>query len=116
MKCFAVEKRALEHFVSKAAFDIDGMGEKIIEQLMNVGLIKDPSDLFTLKAGDLEPLERFAEKSAGNLIESIDTHRKISLERFIYALGIPLVGIETSTDMAKNFGSLENILSARGCI
>ncbi len=107
-----MEKRALEHFVSKAAFDIEGLGEKIIEQLMNVGLVKDPSDLFTLKVGDLEPLERFAEKSASNLIESIYAHKQISLERFIYALGIPLVGIETATDMAKKFESLEGILSA----
>lgn len=112
MKCFAIEKRSLEHFVSKAAFDIDGLGEKIVEQLMEVGLVKDPSDLFTLKTGDLEPLERFASRSASNLIESVDSHREISLERFIYALGIPLVGIETATDMAKRFGSLNLVLKA----
>jgi len=111
-KCFAIEKRALEHFVSKAAFDIDGLGEKIVEQLMNEGLVKDPSDLFTLKTGDLEPLERFAEKSAGNLIESIDGHREVSLERFIYALGIPMVGSETANDIAKKFGALSKIMEA----
>jgi DNA ligase (NAD+) len=112
VKCFAIEKRSLEHFVSKAAFDIEGLGEKIIEQLMNVGLVKDPSDLFTLKVGDLEPLERFAEKSASNLIGSIESHKGISLERFIYALGIPLVGTETATDIAKKFGSLERVVEA----
>jgi DNA ligase (NAD+) len=111
-KCFAIELRSLEHFVSKAAFDIDGLGEKIVEQLMTVGLVKDPSDLFTLKAGDLEPLERFAEKSAQNIITSIENHKEISLERFIYAIGIPLVGIETATDLAKKFGTLEAVLSA----
>lgn len=110
--CFAVEMRALEHFVSKAAFDIDGLGEKIIEQLMNEGLVKDPADLFTLKIGDLELLERFAEKSAANLIDSIQAHKEISLERFIYALGIPMVGIETATDIAAKFGDLKHILDA----
>lgn len=111
-KCFAIEKRSLEHFVSKAAFDIEGLGEKIIEQLFDEGLIKDASDLFTLKTGDLEPLERFAEKSAGNLIESIEAHKEISLERFIYALGIPMVGSETAVDLAKKFGKLEKFLEA----
>ncbi len=110
--CFAMEKRALEHFVSKTAFDIDGLGEKIVEQLMNVGLVKDPSDLFTLKFGDLEPLERFAERSASNLIESIESHKKVSLERFIYALGIPMVGIETARDIAKKFGEIDKIMRA----
>ena len=109
-KCFAMELRAIEHFVSKTAFDIDGLGEKIVEQLMSVGLIKDPSDLFTLKIGDLEPLERFAEKSASNLVTAIESHKNISLERFIYALGIPMVGIETATDLAKKYGTLEAIL------
>jgi len=112
--CFAVEKRALEHFVSKAAFDIEGLGEKIVEQLMNVGLVEDPADLFTLKIGDLEPLERFAEKSASNLIESIEAHKEITLERFIYALGIPMVGLETATDLAAKFGTLDRFLEATG--
>jgi len=111
-KCFAVEKREIEHFVSKTAFDIDGLGEKIVEQLMNVGLVKDPSDLFTLKIGDVEPLERFAEKSASNLIEAIESHKVVPLERFIYALGIPMVGIETATDIAKKFGTLSAVLEA----
>jgi DNA ligase (NAD+) len=110
--CFAVEKRAFEHFVSKSAFDIDGLGEKIVEQLMNEGLTKDPSDLFTLKIGDLEPLERFAEKSAQNLVDSIDSHKEISLERFIYALGIPMVGAETAVDVAKKFGTLDRVMEA----
>lgn len=111
--CFTITRRQIEHFVSKAAFDIDGLGPKIIEQLLNAGLIKDASDLFELKIGDLEPLERFAEKSAQNIVASIEEHSEVSLERFIYALGIPLVGIETATDLAKKFGTLDKILSSQ---
>lgn len=110
--CFTVRMRSIGHFVSKAAFDIDGFGPRIIDQLMNVGLVKDASDIFTLKVGDLEPLERFAEKSSQNIVSSIESHKEIPLERFIYALGIPLVGIETATDIAKKFGTLEKTLSA----
>lgn len=110
--CFTITRRQIEHFVSKTALDIDGLGPKIIEQLLNVGLIKDAADLFELKIGDLEPLERFAEKSAQNIVASIEEHREVSLERFIYALGIPLTGIETATDIAKKFHSLENLLKA----
>ncbi|HOX41319.1 MAG TPA: NAD-dependent DNA ligase LigA [bacterium] len=112
-KCFAVQFRGITHFVSKSAFDIDGLGPKIIEQLLNEGLIKDVSDIFTLTVGDLEPLQRFAEKSAANLVASIEGSRKISLERFIYALGIPMVGAETATDLAKRFHSLEKFLQAK---
>ncbi|OQA04329.1 MAG: DNA ligase [bacterium ADurb.Bin400] len=110
--CFAIEKLKIEHFVSKAAFDIDGLGPKIIDRLIDEGLVKTAADLFTLKIGDIEPLERFAEKSAGNLIESIQGAKKIDLDRFIYALGIPLVGVETARDVAKRFGSLPRFVSA----
>jgi DNA ligase (NAD+) len=111
--CFTVTRRSIDHFVSKQAFDIDGLGHKIVEQLLNTGLIKDASDLFDLKTGDLEPLERFAEKSSQNIINSIDAAKKISLERFIYALGIPLVGAQTAVDLAKKFEKLDNLLSAK---
>ncbi len=110
--CFAIEKLKIEHFVSKAAFDIDGLGPKIIDRLIDEGLIKDASDLFELKIGDIEPLERFAEKSAANLIDSIAGAKEISLDRFIYALGIPMVGFETAIDLAKQFGGLEKFLAA----
>jgi len=109
LRCFAVEFQALRHFVSKAAFDIDGLGPKIIEKLMNEGLIKDAADIFDLKLGDIEPLERFAEKSAQNLIESIENAKKIDLARFIFALGIRNVGIETAIDLAARFGTLKNL-------
>jgi len=98
--CFAVRLRQFEHFVSKKAFDIDGLGPKIIEKLASEGLIKDASDIFTLKIGDLGPLERFAEKSAQNAIDSIEKSKEISLARFIYALGIRNVGEETAYEIA----------------
>lgn len=97
----AIKRRQLEHFVSKKAFDIDGLGKAIIEQLLTEGLIHDPADIFTLKFEDLQPLERFAEKSAQNLIKSIDAAKKITLARFIYSLGIRNVGEETALDIAQ---------------
>lgn len=106
-KCFAIEKEKIIHFVSKKGFYIEGMGEKIAEQLMNEGLISNFADIFELKKGDLEPLERFAEKSADNLIEAIEKAKKISLPKFLFALGIRHVGEETAAllarEMARNF-------------
>lgn len=98
--CYAIKFRELTHFVSKKAFDIDGLGPKILEKLMTEGLIKDASDIFTLKIGDLEPLERFAEKSAQNIIDSVEQSKRIELSRFIYALGIRNVGEETAYEIA----------------
>jgi len=111
--CFTVTRRSIDHFVSKQAYDIDGLGPKIVEQLLNTGLIKDASDLFELKTGDLEPLERFAEKSSQNIVNSINQAKNISIERFIYALGIPLVGTQTAIDLAKKFETLDNLLAAK---
>lgn len=110
--CFAVRLRQLEHLVSKKAFDIDGLGPKIIEKLASEGLIKDASDIFTLKIGDLEPLERFAEKSAQNAIDSVEKSKEISLARFIYALGIRNVGEETAIDLAEKYRSIEKLSGA----
>ena len=112
-KCFAREKERIIHFVSKKAFDIDGLGPKIIEQLINEGLVSSPADLFKLTEGDLKPLERFAEKSARNLIDSIRSAKKISLAKFIYALGIRHAGEETGVALANSFGSLGRISSAK---
>lgn len=111
-RCFAVELRVLDHFASKSAFDIDGLGPRILEQLMNEGLIRDPADIFTLKVGDLEPLERFAEKSAQNIISAIDEAQEIILARFIYALGIRNVGQETAIDLENKFQTLAKIMKA----
>ena len=110
--CSARQRRYLYHFVSKGAFDIEGLGPKIINQLLEENLISDPADIFELKEGDLIPLERFAEKSAKNLIEAIQSKKEISLGRFIYALGIRGVGEETAQDLAEYFGSLEKIKAA----
>ncbi|HLD60916.1 MAG TPA: helix-hairpin-helix domain-containing protein, partial [Patescibacteria group bacterium] len=98
--CFAQELGRIIHFVSRRAFDIDHLGEKIVEQLVNEGLIKDAADLFTLTVGDLEPLERFGEKSAQNLVEAVQKAKEITLARFINALGITHVGEETAEDLA----------------
>lgn len=105
--CFAIEVLNLEHFVSKDAFDIDGLGEKSVELLVGEGLVSDAADFFALTEGDLKPLERFAEKSAKNLVESIQTHKTTTLSRFIYALGIRHVGAITANDLAAHFGSIE---------
>lgn len=99
--CFAKQLRKITHFVGKGAFDIKGMGRKIIEQLMQGGFLFSPADIFKLKQNDLEPLERFAEKSASNLIKAINKSKKITLLRFLYALGIRYVGEETAQLLAR---------------
>ena len=111
-KCFARFRRKIIHFISKGAFDIEGLGPKIVDQLMACELIQDPADLFTLKVGDLLPLEHFAQKAASNLISAIKKRKKISLSKFLYALGIRHVGAETAEDLARHFGSLERIKKA----
>lgn len=120
LSCFGQEKERIIHFVSRAAFDVDGAGEAVIEQLLQNNLISDPSDLFFLKRGDLEALPRFAEKSADNLMNAIETSKKINLPRFLYALGIRHVGEQTafalaertSRDLKKNQASVSEIQSA----
>ena len=101
-KCFAVEKEQLIHFVSRKGFDIVGLGEKIVEQLLQEGIIANAADIFELTEGDLKPLERFAERSAEKLIESIGKSKTITLEKFLYALGIRFVGEETAVLIAQN--------------
>lgn len=105
--CFALEAGRLEHFVSKDAFDIDGIGEKLVRQLLQEGVIRDPADLFQLKSGDLEPLEKFAEKKSEKVIQGIQAAKQITLGRFIYALGIRHVGFQTAQDVAEHLGSIE---------
>ncbi|MFA6106952.1 MAG: NAD-dependent DNA ligase LigA [Patescibacteria group bacterium] len=100
-KCYAAHLRGMFHFASRGAVDIDGLGPKIIEQLVKEGLVKDISDLYTLTEGDLAGLERFAEKSAENLIKAIDARREIDLARFIYGLGIRHVGEEMAVLLSK---------------
>ena len=111
--CPAIKREAIYHFVAKSAIDIDGVGPKIIDQLMDAGLIKDAADFYLLKKEDLLNLERFADKSAENAISSIRSRNQAPLNRFIFALGIPHVGSETALDLARKFGSLEKLAAAK---
>lgn len=108
----SVKLRQLQHFTSKSCFDIEGLGPKIIEQLYNKKLIQNYADIFKLSVESLKPLERFAEKSAQNTIDSINKSKTIELGRFINSLGIPMVGEETAFDLAEHFGSIKNLLEA----
>ncbi len=110
--CPAKHRENLYHLVSKHAFDIDGLGPKIIDVLLDEGLIQDAADIFDLKEGDVAPLERFGEKSAQNIVGAIKEKTKISLPRFLIALGILHVGEETAQDLADHFGSLEKLRPA----
>ncbi len=112
-KCFARQRRNFYHFVSRSAFNIGGLGPKIIDRLLDEGLVQDPSDLFELKEGDLARLERFGEKSAENLIKSIAEKKEITLIKFIYSLGIRNIGEETAVDLTKYFGSIKRIKEAK---
>lgn len=111
-QCDLVLRERLYHLVSKSAFDIPGLGPKIIDRLLEEGLIQDAADLFGLTEGDIQPLERFAEKSSRNLVAAIRRRKEIDLPRFIYGLGILHVGEETAIDLAARFGTLEALRSA----
>ncbi len=110
--CPAKHRENLYHFVSRGAFDIDGLGPKIINVLLDQGLIQDAADIFDLKEGDLSPLERFGEKSAANIVGAIKEKTKISFPRFLVALGILHVGGQTAQDLADHFGSLDKLQKA----
>lgn len=110
---FDQQKRKFYHFVSKKCFDIDGLGPKIIDVLLEQNLIATFDDIFTLKRGDLLALPRFAETSVDNLLGSIEKAKKVTLPRFLASLSIPQVGEETAHDLAENFGSLEIIMEAK---
>ncbi len=101
--CFAVKLRALSHFASKGALDVEGLGPKVVEQLFREGLVLDISEFYYLKKGDLLSLERFAEKSADNLIQAIAEKKELKLDRLIFSLGILHVGEETANVLAKLF-------------
>lgn len=112
LNCPAIKRENLYHFTSKNALDIIGVGPKIIDQLMDAGLIKNAPDLYKLEKEDLLNLPRFAEKSAENTVKAIQSKKHPSLDKFIYALGIRHVGEETAFDLARNFGSLEKLSKA----
>lgn len=106
-------KRKFYHFVSKSAFDINHCGPKIIDQLLDSGLISTYVDLFTLKLGDILELPRFAQKSAENLLDAINDKKRITLSRFLVALSIPQVGVETARDLSTHFKKLSNIIDSK---
>jgi DNA ligase (NAD+) len=112
MSCPAIIKERLYHFASKDAFDIEGLGVRIVEQIVDVLDVRDASGLFTLNKSDLLKLEGFAELSANNLLSMIASRRSVSLDRFIYALGIRHVGATTASDLARRFESLDELMSA----
>jgi len=110
MACPAIIKEQLFHFASKDALDIEGLGVKIIDQLVEVLKIRDASGIFDLAYDDLLKLEGFADLSARNLLTAIEASKSVTLGRFIYALGIPHVGSSKAEDLARHFGSLEAVM------
>ena len=110
--CPAQLVRNLEHFVSRSAMDIVGLGIKLVEQFVETGLVKDAADLYTLKKEDLLSLEGFAEKKAENIINAIQQSKNQSLARFIIGLGIRGVGEVAANDLANHFGSLDKLMNA----
>jgi DNA ligase (NAD+) len=111
-ECFGSRTRGIQHFAGKSAMDIDGLGEKIVQQLVEVGLVKDVGDLYGLTEDDLIPLERFAEKSAQNIVSAIQGGKEKPLWRLINALGIRFVGEATAQVLAEHFQSLEDLMAA----
>jgi DNA ligase (NAD+) len=112
INCPAQLKEGIRHFASKLAMNIDGLGEKLIEQLVDKGLVKSFADLYFLNKDKLAELERMAEKSAQNIVDAIDKSREVAFDRFIYALGMRHVGEHMARVLAKEFGSLQNLIKA----
>lgn len=110
--CSAIQREQLYHFVSRRAFDVEGLGRKNVDALVESGLVRDAADFFLLRAEDIAALERFGERSATKLTAAIASRRRVPLPRFLYALGIPHVGEETARDLAQHLGSLERIVAA----
>ena len=112
VSCPAQLKESIRHFASKGAMDIDGLGEKLIDQLVEKGLVQSYADLYYLTFEQLKNLERMGEKSAQNLLDAIEKSKRVSLDRFLYALGIRHVGEHIARVLANHFGSLEKIKAA----
>jgi DNA ligase (NAD+) len=110
--CPAQRKQALLHFASRRAMDIEGLGEKLVEQLVDMAMVETPADLYKLDVTMLSGLERMAEKSAGNVIAAIEKSKHTTLARLIFALGIRNVGESTARDLARHFGSIHALLDA----
>jgi DNA ligase (NAD+) len=110
--CPAQRKQALLHFASRRAMDIEGLGEKLVDQLVDGGVVRTPADLYKLGVAKLAALERMAEKSAANVHAAIEKSKDTTLGRFIYALGIRNVGEVTAKDLARHFGTLDALMDA----
>jgi DNA ligase (NAD+) len=110
--CPAQRKQALLHFAGRRAMDIEGLGDRLVDQLVDAGLVKTPADLFTIDANTMSALDRMGEKSAANLCDALDRARQTTLARFIFALGIRHVGESTARDLARHFGALDRLLAA----
>ena len=111
--CSAQRMGALLHFASRHAMDIEGLGDKLVQQLVDKGMVKNAADLYRLRKDELADLERMAEKSAQNLLDQIEKSKDTTLARFLYALGVPQVGEATAQLLADHFGSLDEILDAK---
>jgi DNA ligase (NAD+) len=110
--CPAQRKQALLHFAGRRAMDIEGLGDKLVDQLVERGLLHTPADVYGLSLETLAGLERMAEKSAANLLTAIEASKATTLARFIFSLGIRNVGETTAKDLAKHFGSLDRLIGA----
>ena len=110
--CAAQRKFAILHFAGRRALDIEGLGEKIVDQLVDTGLVASLPDVYALTKEKVEALERMADKSAANLIANIEASRKTTLARFLYGLGIRHVGETTAKDLARHFGNIERLRRA----
>ena len=112
LTCAAQRKGGLLHFVSRRAMDIEGLGEQLVEQLVDRGLVTTPADFYTLNLETLSNLDRMAKKSAQNVLDALEKSKTTSLARFIYSLGIRHVGESTAKSLAKHFGSLDALLAS----
>jgi DNA ligase (NAD+) len=112
ISCPAQRKQAILHFAQRRALDIEGLGERIVDQLVDGGVIKTLPDLYRLGVASLAELERMADKSAANLVAAIDMSKRTTLARFLFALGIRHVGETTAKDLARHFGRLDRIVGA----
>jgi DNA ligase (NAD+) len=110
--CPAQRKQALLHFASRRALDIEGLGDKLVDQLVDGGIVRTPADIYKLDHAQLAALERMAEKSATNVLSAIDKSKNTTLARFIFALGIRHVGETTAKDLASHFGSFDALMNA----
>jgi len=110
--CAAQRKQAILHFAGRRAMDVEGLGDKLVDQLVDGGFVRTLPELYTLGVAKLSALERMAEKSAANLVAALEKSKKTSLARFIYALGIRQVGEATAKDLARHFGSLDRVMDA----